>query len=158
MTLLNLVATALLRPTIVLATPRFWNIIYHEFTSEFVQRRQNKENESLSDEQLESVEKDDIAFSPLAMPILSGPGAIAVMIGMATDAKEDWFRYVIIVTVIALVSYSCYIFMRLAPQITQRMGTTMVKSFTRIMGFLLLCIGVQYIVNGVTPLLKSIVH
>ena len=116
-----------------------------------------KKERLLPAEQQESEEKDDIAFSPLAMPILSGPGAIAVMIGMTTDAKTI-FHYMIILIVICLVTLLCYIFLILAHAIAHKMGTTMMKSFTRIMGFILLCIGVQYIVNGVMPLLKTAFH
>ena len=116
-----------------------------------------KKDKLLPAEQQESEEKDDIAFAPLAMPILSGPGAIAVMIGMTTDAKTV-FHYGIILIIICLVAFSCYIFLILAHVIAHKMGTTMMKSFTRIMGFLLLCVGVQYIVNGVMPLLKTAFH
>ena len=116
-----------------------------------------KKDRLLPIEQQESEEKEDIAFSPLAMPILSGPGAIAVMIGMTTDAKT-WLHYPIILIVICLVAFLCYIFLRLAHTITQKIGTTTMKSFNRIMGFILLCIGVQYIVNGVMPLLKIAFH
>lgn len=108
------------------------------------------------EEQQESEERHAIAFSPLAMPILSGPGAIAVIIGMTTDAHDlPWYYYGAILLTIALVSVSCYICLRLAHVISRRMGNTMMKSFNRIMGFILLCIGVQYIVNGVIPLLRS---
>ena len=113
-----------------------------------------KKDRLLPQEQQESEEKDDIAFSPLAMPILSGPGAIAVMIGMTTDAKTA-FHYVVILITISLVAFSCYIFLILAHAIAHKMGATMMKSFTRIMGFMLLCIGVQYIVNGIMPLLRN---
>ena len=116
-----------------------------------------KKDRLLPQEQQESEEKDDIAFSPLAMPILSGPGAIAVMLGMTTDAKS-FLHYVVILIIICLVTLSCYIFLILANTIAHKMGTTMMKSFTRIMGFILLCIGVQYIVNGVMPLLKTAFH
>lgn len=116
-----------------------------------------KKERLLPAEQQESEEKDDIAFSPLAMPLLSGPGSIAVIIGMTTDAKSI-MHYVVILAVILVVALSCYICLRLAPLISHKIGTTMLKSFTRIMGFILLCIGVQYIVNGVMPLLKSAFH
>ena len=116
-----------------------------------------KKERLLPVEQQESEEKDDIAFSPLAMPLISGPGSIAVIIGMTTDAKSP-MHYVVIFLTILLVALSCYIFLRLAPLIAQKVGTTMLKSFTRIMGFILLCIGVQYIVNGVMPLLKTAFH
>lgn len=116
-----------------------------------------KKEKLLPKEQEESESKDDIAFSPLAMPILSGPGAIAIMIGMTTDAKT-WLHYVVIILVIMAVSFFCYIFLRLAHLISSKMGEATMNSFNRIMGFMLLCIGVQYIVNGVMPLLKKAFH
>ena len=112
-----------------------------------------KKERLLPQEQEESEEKEDIAFSPLAMPILSGPGSIAVIIGMTTDAKS-FLHYLVIFLVICLVALSCYIFLRLAHLILQKLGSTIMRSFNRIMGFILLCVGVQYIVNGVMPLLK----
>lgn len=105
-------------------------------------------------EQVEAEGKDDIAFTPLAMPLLSGPGSIAVIIGMTTDAKT-FLQYLIIILVIGVISFVCFIVMRLANFIAQKMGETTMKSFSRIMGFLLLCVGVQYIINGVMPLLKQ---
>ncbi len=116
-----------------------------------------KKSKLLPREQEESETKDDIAFSPLAMPILSGPGAIAVMIGMTTDAKS-WMHFPVILLIIILVSVLCYVFLRLAHIISSKMGEATMNSFNRIMGFLLLCIGVQYIVNGVMPLLKQAFH
>ncbi len=113
-----------------------------------------KKERLLPQEQQESEVKDDISFSPLAMPLLSGPGSIAVIIGMTTDAK-CWLHYPIILFIIVLVAFLCYIFLRLAHIISQKMGSTAMTSFNRIMGFILLCIGVQYIVNGVMPLLKQ---
>lgn len=116
-----------------------------------------KNERLLPAEKEESEEKDDIGFSPLAMPILSGPGSIAVIIGMTTDAK-GFDHYLVIFLVIFLVALSCYIFLRLAHFISGHMGATAMRSFNRIMGFILLCIGVQYIVNGVMPLLRSAFH
>jgi multiple antibiotic resistance protein len=104
----------------------------------------------------EAESKEDIAFSPLAMPLLSGPGSIAVLIGMTTDAK-DWLHYAAIFLVIVLVSLTCYLTLRISSRIVSALGETTVKSFSRIMGFILLCIGVQYLVNGVKPILASLV-
>ena len=116
-----------------------------------------KKERLLPQEQQESESKDDIAFSPLAMPILSGPGSIALIIGLTSDAKT-FSHYLVIFLVIVLVSFVCYIFLRLAHIISQKMGATTMMSFNRIMGFVLLCIGVQYIVNGITPILKVAFH
>ncbi|HEY9744917.1 MAG TPA: MarC family NAAT transporter [Oculatellaceae cyanobacterium] len=115
------------------------------------------QKESLGpDEQREARAKEDIAFSPLAMPILSGPGAIAVIIGMTANAGGFGLKYLLILLAIFLVCVSSYWIMRISDTIMQKMGSTMVKSFTRIMGFILLCIGVQFIVNGVIPILEQV--
>ena len=112
-----------------------------------------KKERLLPKEKHESEEKEDIAFSPLAMPLLSGPGSIAVIIGMTTDANS-FSHYLIILLTIIIVAILCYAFLRLAPFISQKMGATTMSSFNRIMGFILLCVGVQYIINGIMPLLK----
>lgn len=101
---------------------------------------------------------DDIAFSPLAMPILSGPGAIAVIIGMTANAGGSILKYVVILLAIMAVCFSSYITMRISDTIMNRMGPTIVKAFTRIMGFILLCVGVQFLVNGISPLLFTALH
>ena len=116
-----------------------------------------KKERLLPKEKHESEEKEDIAFSPLAMPLLSGPGSIAVIIGMTTDANS-FSHYLIILLTIIIVSILCYAFLRLAPFISQKMGATTMSSFNRIMGFILLCVGVQYIINGIIPLLKTAFH
>jgi multiple antibiotic resistance protein len=101
---------------------------------------------------------DDIAFSPLAMPILSGPGAIAVIIGMTANAGGSVLKYLVILLAIMAVCFSSYITMRVSDTIMNRMGPTIVKAFTRIMGFILLCVGVQFLVNGISPLLFTALH
>ena len=63
-----------------------------------------KKERLLPQEQQESESKDDIAFSPLAMPILSGPGSIALIIGLTSDAKT-FSHYLVIFLVIVLVSF-----------------------------------------------------
>lgn len=97
-------------------------------------------------------EHEDVAFSPLAMPLLSGPGAIAVIIGMTTNAKSP-LHYVMILLAILAVCLSSYYVMRLSDGILQRLGGTVMRAFTRIMGFILLCVGVQFLVNGIYPIL-----
>ncbi len=107
----------------------------------------NKKEKLLPEERLEAEGKEDIAFSPLAMPIMSGPGAIAVIIGLTTEATT-WYHYVAIVAAIFVVSLVCFITLNVSNALMAKLGNTLLKAFTRIMGFLLLCIGVQFIVNG----------
>ncbi len=117
----------------------------------------NKKGRLLPEEQMEAEEKEDIAFSPMAMPLMSGPGSIAVIIGMTADAIT-WAHYGVIIAVIGLVALCCYLVMLVSEGILKRMGSTLVNAFTRIMGFILLCVAIQFIVNGIEPILVGVLH
>ncbi|MFM7207190.1 MAG: MarC family NAAT transporter [Planctomycetaceae bacterium] len=90
----------------------------------------------------------DIAFSPLAMPMLSGPGSIAVTLGLTSLAKT-WLDYAAIAVGIVVVALVAYATLRLSGSIVAVIGRSGMNAVTKVMGFLLLCIGIQFIVNGV---------
>jgi multiple antibiotic resistance protein len=92
--------------------------------------------------------KPDISFTPLAMPQLSGPGSIAVTIGF-TSLATHWTDYVAISLGIIIVAAISYLTLRLSTQVARTIGTNGLNALTKIMGFLLLCIGVQFVVNGI---------
>ena len=92
--------------------------------------------------------KRDVSFSPLAMPMLSGPGSIAATIGLASLATQ-WLDYVAIVLGIVIVAIVSYLTLRLAGRIVQLIGANGMSALTKIMGFLIFCIGIQFVVNGV---------
>jgi multiple antibiotic resistance protein len=101
--------------------------------------------------------KVDISFSPLAMPMLSGPGSIAVTLGF-TSLATDWLDYVAIILGIVAVAVLTYVVLRLAGKMVKFIGPVGVNAMTKIMGFLIMAIGVQFVVNGITDpdLLHSI--
>lgn len=90
----------------------------------------------------------DIAFSPLAMPMLSGPGSIAVTLGL-TSLATTWLDYLAIAVGIVGVAVVAYVTLRLAAPLVAAIGRNGMNAVTKMMGFLLLCIGIQFIVNGV---------
>jgi multiple antibiotic resistance protein len=92
--------------------------------------------------------KPDIAFSPLAMPMLSGPGAIAVTLGF-TSLATSWTDYVAIILGILVVAAIIYSTLRVSDRIVLVIGLTGMNALTKVMGFLILCIGIQFVVNGV---------
>ena len=103
----------------------------------------------------ESGPKHDIAFTPLAIPSLAGPGSIAVVIGMSTVAQADRYvllRHTMIVVGIALTALVCYFVLRAATRLARFLGPSGMSGMTGIMGFLLVCIGVQFVINGVMNL------
>lgn len=99
-------------------------------------------------ERAAAVKKPDISFSPLAMPMLSGPGSIAVTLGF-TSLASDWLDYFAIIAGIVTVAFITYIVLRLSGRIVNLIGPVGVNAMTKIMGFLIMCIGVQFVVNGV---------
>ena len=92
--------------------------------------------------------KVDISFSPLAMPMLSGPGSIAVTLGF-TSLATNWFDYVAIIAGIVTVALITYTVLRLSSRLVGLIGPVGVNAMTKIMGFLIMSMGVQFVVNGV---------
>ncbi len=96
----------------------------------------------------EARRKRDVSFSPLALPMLSGPGSIAVTVGF-TSLASHWLDYIAIILGILVVAIITYVVLRLAERTVLLVGVNGMNALTKVMGFLILCIGVQFIVNGV---------
>ncbi len=92
--------------------------------------------------------KRDISFSPLAMPMLSGPGSIAVTIGF-TSLATHWSDYVAIILGIVIVALISYATLALSERVVRVIGVNGMNALSKVMGFLILCIGIQFVVNGV---------
>ncbi|MCB1896688.1 MAG: MarC family protein [Zoogloeaceae bacterium] len=99
---------------------------------------------------------DDMAISPLAVPLLAGPGTIATTMSFA--AAGDWLSIAITVAVFALMclmTYLCFVF---GESVLARVGAGGLKIVTRLMGLILAVIGVQMGIEGVAgalPLLRA---
>ncbi len=93
--------------------------------------------------------KEDISFSPMAMPMLSGPGSIAVVIGLASQA-EGLADLALVTLAIILCAIVAYGILRLAPFSAKYIGPTGMGAITRMMGFIAMCIAVQFILNGIS--------
>ncbi len=92
--------------------------------------------------------KRDVSFSPLAMPMLSGPGSIAVTIGFTSLARHlsDYIAIILGIVVVAFVAYGT---LRLSERVVKIIGANGMNALSKVMGFLILCIGIQFVVNGV---------
>jgi multiple antibiotic resistance protein len=102
-----------------------------------------------SEETSAGAEKADIAITPLAVPMLAGPGAISTAIIMqarATDVPQHIALYVCIIAV-AFISYFVF---RLSATGAKWLSPIAMKVTTRIMGLLLAAVAIQFMINGVT--------
>jgi len=105
--------------------------------------------------------KGNIAVFPLALPAISGPGAIAVVIGISTEIAElkttalKAVAYGATVTSMLLTCIAIWLTLRSARFISRVMGADAMEAITRIMGFLLVCIGVQFVASGVRSIIAG---
>ena len=112
-------------------------------------------------EELRQHRTEVIAFIPLAMPSTAGPGTIALIISTAAAIKEDqpWSDWVMLVAppvTFLLASLILLLCLRSAGTIMRTLGQSGVEAFSRLMGFLLVCIGMQFVVNGIYEIAKDL--
>lgn len=92
-----------------------------------------------------------IAFVPLAMPSTAGPGTLAMVIIGASSIQDQmsWKIYVSSIIVPLILSFVLWLSLRSADTIMKFVGKNGVDAISRVMGFLLVCMGVQFIINGI---------
>lgn len=101
-----------------------------------------------------SEETLQLAFVPMAMPILSGPGSISVVLAMATQVAqlEDLAMrvavYVVVAAGIFISAFLCWIVLWSSSAIVRFLGKGGIEAATKLMGFLLVCIGTQFVLTG----------
>jgi multiple antibiotic resistance protein len=96
----------------------------------------------------EAEDKEDISLTPLAMPLMSGPGAIGVVMALAAHV-DSAASYLGMVIGIAGVALSVLLFFWLGGPLVRRLGPSAVGAINKIFGFLILAIAVQLVWDGV---------
>ena len=99
--------------------------------------------------------QEDIAFTPIAMPSLAGPGSIAVVLGAAAQIQsirpDDWqLIYVAVILGMVVTLVISFVVLRAASQMVRFLGPSGLDAMTRIFGFLLICIGMQFLLTGIS--------
>ena len=98
-------------------------------------------------------EDADIAVSPLAVPLLAGPGTIAT--AMNYSAAAGWQDIVVTILAFAslcVITFVCFIF---SSRIISLIGDSGLSIVTRLMGLILAVIGVQMAIAGVSSVVTS---
>ncbi|MEK7303776.1 MAG: MarC family protein [Pseudomonadota bacterium] len=96
----------------------------------------------------ESLEKEDFSVVPLAIPMLSGPGAITTVI-LLSQQQQHIEGDLSLSALILLATLILYPVFRLAHPIFERLGVTGTRILTRVMGMLLLAIAIEFVVQGI---------
>ncbi len=100
---------------------------------------------------------DDISITPLAIPMLCGPGAIANGIVLMEDA-ETLLKKAILVFIIAFVFLLTALILRMSTKLVHFMGETGNNVMMRLMGLILMVIAVECFVSGAKPILIDILQ
>jgi multiple antibiotic resistance protein len=96
----------------------------------------------------ESINKEDISFSPLAMPLLAGPGSISLLINLSIISK-DWVSNSIIIGAVSVVCLLIFLILYTAPKVLKYLGQGGLRSMSKIMGFIVLALGIQMAVSSI---------
>lgn len=100
---------------------------------------------------------NDISITPLSIPMLCGPGAIANGIILMSDATTWQLKTTLVVT-IAIVYVLSYIILRLSTRLVKLIGETGNNVMMRLMGLILMVIAVECFVGGLKPILIEIIQ
>ncbi|MDY6861580.1 MAG: MarC family protein, partial [Thermodesulfobacteriota bacterium] len=111
--------------------------------------------ESMTTEEIkDATTREDISVFPIAMPLLTGPGAITTVIVVIRTAQTLQLKIIAILAIL-LTFFLCYIIFRFSDIINKILGVTGSLVITRIMGLLLGAISVNFISIGIWNIFKS---
>ncbi|MCK5894420.1 MAG: NAAT family transporter [Endozoicomonadaceae bacterium] len=98
---------------------------------------------------------NNMAITPLATPLICGPGAIATVIILMEQYNDILFRSLLFLSILMVISVT-YMFLLFAKPIMDRLGESGNKVLMRIMGLIVMVIAVEYFFGGLKPILRNI--
>jgi MarC family membrane protein len=114
-------------------------------------RAQRSRVHETKEETLEGSHKTDIAVTPLAVPMLAGPGAISTVILLQSKAIDVW-EHAALFGCIITVSIASYLILRVAARGANWLSPIALRITTRIMGLLLAAVAIQFLLNALQDL------
>ncbi|MCH4824010.1 NAAT family transporter [Gramella lutea] len=103
----------------------------------------------------DAFQRDGVSLTPLAIPMLAGPGSISFLIGLYQE-YEAWNDKLIAVAAIFCVCLATLLVLRCSPYIVSMLGASGINAISRIIGFIVIAIGVEYISSSVMNILNSL--
>ena len=126
------------------------------------QPNEDKGDEGGSGEECHEADYSRQAFYPLTLPLTVGPGSISVAIAVGANRPEgsQWRLPVIggLVLGAVLIAASIYLSYRFAERIGRALGDSVMNVVIRLSSFILVCIGVQILWNGLSTLLRTVLR
>lgn len=104
------------------------------------------------EEEAEARAKEDISVFPLAIPLIAGPGALATILILGSEARGEPSLFALVLGAAALVLLVAYLFLRLSTRLGHLLGQTGINVVTRVLGLILAALAVQYVADGLVGL------
>ena len=98
--------------------------------------------------------RNDIALTPLAIPMLAGPGSISLLIAFYQEHNST-NELIIASLAIFAIAIAIFIILRSAHFLAQLLGASGIVAISRIVGFIVIAIGIQYIVSALINIIKG---
>jgi multiple antibiotic resistance protein len=112
-------------------------------------RAQRSRTRSVPEEEREGIVKEDVAVIPLGIPVLAGPGAIATVTVLMSDAWKAPGRVAVVVACVLVTGFLTFLLLRAATRLERALKQTGLNILNRLMGLLLAAVAVQFVVNGI---------
>jgi MarC family membrane protein len=113
--------------------------------------KQNKQEKS------ETAIRESVGVVPLALPLMAGPGAISSTIVWSTR-YHSWLNLLGFTLAIAIFALCCWLLFRAAPLMVRILGQTGINVITRIMGLLLMALGIEFVVTGLKSIFPGLLN
>ena len=130
-------------------------ILIFKVAMDMLQARQSRIKTTPEEEEL-AIQKDDISIVPLAIPMLSGPGAITTVVVLMSKSTT-LVEHLVIVLGIVITSFITYIIFTESYLITRLFKENGTRIVTRFMGLFILANSVQFIINGIKDVLPTMI-
>lgn len=98
---------------------------------------------------------NDISITPLAIPIICGPGAIAVSIVLFNDAQDVSQKLVLLVSILTVMAITLVLLLS-GRKVIRMLGENGNKVMMRIIGLIVMVIAVEFLFSGLRPILREI--
>ena len=96
--------------------------------------------------------RNDIALTPLAIPMLAGPGSISLLIAFYHE-HHTTPEIIIGISAIFVVAIAIFIMLRSAHHLADMLGASGIVAISRVVGFIVIAIGIQYIISSVLAII-----
>lgn len=116
-----------------------------------------EETRSTKAEEVAGRARKDIAFFPLAMPLIAGPGALTLVLTKASDVTHGTFAFMAgDIAAILVAVFGSFLVLSSTKFLMRVLGVTGMAAISRIMGFILICISVQMVIWGATGVFTKV--